>query len=157
MAQITLPDVKLPDFKLPDGLRDMSREDIVNAAKDVHLPKMEMPDIDFSNIELPKQISDRMPGRRRTNPILPIAGIVAVGAMIAAAWWLITSPLTGPRVKHALNGVRSRMTGERTDLVRYDDEQDLGSLLSEVEPSPVGANGHSSAALGSESLETATR
>ncbi len=65
MAQITLPDVKLPDFKLPDGLRDMSREDIVNAAKDVHLPKMEMPDIDFSNLELPKQISDRMPGRRK--------------------------------------------------------------------------------------------
>ena len=129
MAEITLPEVKLPDIKLPEGLREMTRDDIVHAAKDIHLPKFEMPDIDLSNAHLPKQVTDRMPGRRRTNPIVPIAVFVAVGAVIAAAWYFITSPVTGPRIRVAVNDLRSRMTGERTDLVRYDDDRDLGSLL----------------------------
>lgn len=129
MAEITFPEVKLPDIKLPEGLREMTRDDIVRAAKDVHLPKFEMPDIDLSKASLPKAVTDRMPGRRRTNPIVPIAVLVAVGAAIAAAWYLITSPVTGPRIRVAVNDLRSRMTGERTDLVRYDDDHDLGSLL----------------------------
>jgi hypothetical protein len=132
MAEITLPEVKLPDIKLPDGLREMSRDDIVQAAKDVHLPKkFELPDLDLSKANLPKQVTDRLPGRRRTNPILPIAAFLAVGAAIAAAWYLITSPVTGPRIRVAVNDLRSRVTGERTDLVRYDDDSDLGSLLPE--------------------------
>ncbi len=77
MPEINLPEVKLPEFKWADGLREMSRDDIVNAARDVRLPKKsDLPDIDLSKIELPKQISDRLPNRRRTNPILPIAGFV---------------------------------------------------------------------------------
>ncbi|HET9520058.1 MAG TPA: hypothetical protein VFO73_03330 [Candidatus Limnocylindrales bacterium] len=132
MAEITLPEVKLPDIKLPDGLREMSRDDIVQAAKDIHLPKkLEFPDLDLSKANLPKQVTDRLPGRRRTNPILPIAAFLAVGAAIAAAWYLITSPVTGPRIRVAVNDLRSRVTGERTDLVRYDDDKDLGSLLPE--------------------------
>jgi hypothetical protein len=132
MPEINLPEVKLPEFKWPDGLRDMSREDIVNAARDVRMPKRsDLPDIDLSKIELPKQISDRLPNRKRSNPLLPIAGFVAIGAAIAAAWWLITSPVTGPRIRHAVNDLKARMNGESNDLVRYDDESDLGSLLAE--------------------------
>jgi len=137
MPEITLPEVKLPEIKWPDGLRDMNREDIVNAARDVRMPKRsDLPDIDLSKIELPKQITDRLPNRKRTNPILPIAGLVAIGAAIAAAWWLITSPVTGPRIRHAVNDLKARMNGESNDLVRYDDESDLGSLLAD---SPTGS------------------
>ncbi len=136
MPEINLPEVKLPDFKWADGLREMSRDDIVNAARDVRMPKKsDLPDIDLSKIELPKQISDRLPNRRRTSPILPIAGFVAIGAVIAAAWWLITSPATGPRIRHAVNDLKARMNGESNDLVRYDDEKDLGSLLADS-PTP---------------------
>jgi hypothetical protein len=138
MPEINLPEVKLPEIKWPDGLRDMSREDIVNAARDVRMPKRsDLPDIDLSKIELPKQISDRLPNRKRSNPLLPIAGFVAIGAAIAAAWWLITSPVTGPRIRHAVNDLKARMNGESNDLVRYDDESDLGSLLAE---SPTAAS-----------------
>jgi len=153
MREITMPEVKLPDIKLPEGLREMSRDDIVQAAQDVRIPKMEMPKkiempdidlskIDLSKIELPKQITDRLPRRRRSNPFLPIAGIVAVAAMIAAAWWLITSPITGPRVRSAVNDLKLRMAGERNDMVRYDNDGDLGSLLAD--------NGHGRSTMGSE-------
>jgi hypothetical protein len=137
MPELNFPEVKLPKFKLPDVFRDMSRDDIVNAARDVRMPKMpDMPEfdlsrVDFSKLELPKQIEDRMPGRKRSNPLLPIAGFVAIGAAIAAAWWLITSPVTGPRVRGAINHLRSRVTGGSKDLVRYDGEADLDSLLTD--------------------------
>jgi len=132
MAEITLPDVKLPDIKLPEGLRDMTRDDIVQAAKDVRLPKkIELPDVDLSKAPLPKQLADRLPGRRRTNPLWPIAGFLAIGAAIAAAWYLVTSPVTGPRVRHAFYDLRARVTGQRNDVVRYDEDGDLGSLLTD--------------------------
>jgi hypothetical protein len=137
MPEINLPEVRLPDFKWPEGLRDMNREDIVNAARDVRLPKRsDLPDIDFSKIdlskvELPKQITDRMPNRKRPNPILPIAGLLAVGAAIVAAWFLITSPVTGPRIRSAVNELKARMNGESNGLVRYDNDSDLGSLLTD--------------------------
>ena len=137
MPEIKVPEVKLPEFKLPDGLRDMSREDIVNAAHDIRMPKRsDLPDIDLSKvdlskIELPKQIADRMPNRKRPNPILPIAGVLAVGAAIAAAWWLFTSSVTGPRIRSAVNDLKARMNGEPHDLVRYDSDVDLGSLVAD--------------------------
>jgi hypothetical protein len=137
MPDISLPEVKLPELKWPEGLRDMNRDDIVNAARDVRLPRRsDLPDvdlskIDFSKVELPKQISDHLPNRKRTNPILPIAGLVAIGALIAAAWWLITSPVTGPRIRSAVNDLKSRVNGEDNDLVRYDNDADLGSLLTD--------------------------
>jgi hypothetical protein len=132
MPEINLPEVRLPDFKLPDGLRDMSREDIVNAARDVRMPRMsDLPEIDLSKVELPKQIADRMPKRNRPNPILPIAGLLVVGAAIAAAWWLFTSSLTGPRIRSAVNDLKARMNGEPNDLVRYDSDVDLGSLVAD--------------------------
>jgi hypothetical protein len=137
MREIDMPDIKLPDIKLPEGLRDMTRDDIVRAAQDMRsqtmeLPKkIEMPDIDLSKIELPKQLTDRMPGRRRTNPLLPIAGLMVVGAAIAAIWWLFTSSLTGPRVRSAVSDLKQRVTGDSTDMVRYDNDENLGSLLSD--------------------------
>lgn len=139
MPDITLPEVKLPDIKLPEGLRDMTRDDIARAAGDVRLPKIdlpkrvEMPDIDLSRVDLPKPLADRLPRRKRSNPILPIAGLVAVGAAIATIWWLFTSAETGPRMRSAMNDLKARVTGQRTDLIRYDDDADLGSLLGSEE------------------------
>jgi hypothetical protein len=122
MPEFSFPEVKLPDIKWPDSLRDMSRDDIVNAARDVRLPRMsDLPDFDLSHVELPKQIADRLPRRSRPNPILPIAGLVAVAAAIAAAWWLITSPVTGPRIRNAIAALRSRVAGEINDHARNDD------------------------------------
>jgi hypothetical protein len=138
MREIVMPELKLPDIKLPEGLREMSRDDIVQAAHDLRIPsiprKIEMPDIDLSRIdlskvELPKQVRDRLPRRRRSNPLLPIAGIVALGAVIAGAWWLFTSSMTGPRVRSAVKDLKQRVTGESNDVVRYDNEDNLGSLL----------------------------
>ena len=132
MPEINLPEVKLPDIKLPEGLRDMSREDIVNAARDVRMPTMaDLPDIDLSKLELPDMIADRMPNRRRQNRLLPIAVVAGVGAAIAAAWWLVTSSVTGPRIRSAVSDLKSRVTGESNNLVRYDNEADLGSLLAD--------------------------
>src|SRR6185295_8121286 len=107
MPDISLPEIHLPDVKLPGGLRDMNRHDIQNAINDRLPKKVEMPDVDLSKIDLPKAvedrlsqvekavnrldlpkaIEDRMPGRKRSNPILPLAALLAIGSMFAAAWW----------------------------------------------------------------------
>jgi hypothetical protein len=154
MPDISLPDIHLPDFKLPEGLRDMNRHDIQNAIGDRMPKKIEMPDVDLSKVELPKAIEDRLsqiekainkidlskvdlpkvvedrlPGRKRTNPILPVAALVAVGSMIAAAWWLITSPGASIKVRETADRIKARVTGQETGMVRYDDDADLGSLL----------------------------
>ena len=115
MREITMPEVKLPDIRLPEGLREMSRDDIVQAAHDVrssmHMPKkIDMPDIDLSKVdlsridlskvELPRQLTDRLPQRRRRNPLLPIAGVLAVGAMIAGVWFL--QPIADVKCQQAI-------------------------------------------------------
>jgi hypothetical protein len=152
MPDFSLPEVHLPDIKLPEGLRDMNRHDIQNAISDRMPKKVQMPDIDLSNVELPKAVEDRlskvekainrmdlpkvvqdrMPGRKRTNPLLPIAAFVAVMSMFAAAWWLITSPTASLKVREMAGRIKTRVTGEETGLERYDNDTDLGSLL----PSP---------------------
>jgi hypothetical protein len=134
MAEITMPEIKLPDVKLPDGLRDMTKDDIVKAAKDatkdVKMPKkITIPDIDLSKVELPDEIADRMPGRKRTNPFVPLLALTVIGLAFVAAWWLFTSATTGPRVRRAVDDIRSKMNGEPSDLVRYDNDNDLGSLV----------------------------
>ena len=149
MPDISLPEIHLPDIKLPDGLRDMNRHDIQNAISDRMPKKIEMPDVDLSKVELPKAIEDRLdkvekaiskidlpksvesrlPGRKRSNPILPVAALLAVGSMFAAAWWLITSPTAGDKVREATDRLKARIGGRETGLQRYDDDGDLGSLL----------------------------
>src|SRR5262245_41286251 len=139
MPEITLPEVKLrevklPEVKLPDGLRDMNRDDIVEAVREIKLPKtIKLPDVDLSEIELPDAIADRMPGRRRTNPLMPILALTVVGLAVVAAWWLFTSASTGPRMRRAVGDLKSRMNGEANELVRYDDETNLGSLIGQQE------------------------
>ena len=139
MPDITMPEVKLPDVKLPEGLRDMNRHDIQAAFNDRMPKKADLPDIDLSkaqksverrlrDVDLPKVVEDRLP-RRRTNPVLPIAAFLAVSAAIAAAWWLITSPTAAVRVRETADRTWRKVTGRTTDLVRFDDEDDLTSLL----------------------------
>ena len=136
MPEITLPEIHLRDVKLPDGLRDMNRQDIANAIGNVKadLKKLEMPDIDLSKVELPKAIEDRLPNRKRSNKLMPLLGLAAVGSMIAAAWYLITSPTAGTKIRETADRLWTKATGRTTDLGRYDDEQDLGSLLQNQDP-----------------------
>ncbi|MEO5941068.1 MAG: hypothetical protein ABIZ72_08750 [Candidatus Limnocylindrales bacterium] len=149
MPDLSLPEIHFPDIKLPEGLRDMNRHDIQNAIGDRLPKKIEMPDVDLSKVDLPKALDDRlgqlekainkldlpkavenrMPGRKRSNPILPLAAILAVGSMFAAAWFLITSPTASTKVREAADRIKSRVTGQETALERFDDDHDLGSLL----------------------------
>jgi hypothetical protein len=146
MPEITLPEVRLPDVKLPEGLREMNRKDIQNALNDrmpkkidlpdVDLSKIDMSKIDLSKVELPKAVEDRLPKavearlpNRRSNPFLPLAAFAAVMAGIAAAWWLITSPTAATRVRETADRTWRKVTGQQTDMVRYDDDDDLRSLL----------------------------
>ena len=154
MPDLSLPEFHFPDIKLPDGLRDMTRQDIQNAIGDRMPKKIEMPAIDLSNvdlpkavedrlgriekaiskIDLPKAVEDRMPGRRkRANPILPIAALLAIGSMFAAAWWLITSPTASIKVRETADRIKTRFTRAETGMTRYDDPTDLGSLLPDLD------------------------
>lgn len=137
MPDITLPEIHLPDVKLPEGLRDMNRKDIQAAIGDRVPKKIELPDVDLSKIdlskvdlskiELPKAVENRLPGRRRTNPILPVAAFLAIGSLVAAAWWLITSPTAMVRVRDTADRVRSRLGW--TNIDETDAEDRLESLL----------------------------
>ena len=141
MPDISLPELHLPDVKLPEALRDMNRKDVQKAISDFNPPQLpkriEMPDIDLSKIEmpkalegrLPKSIEDRLPMKRRSNPILPLAALVAIGSMIAAAWWLITTPDAATRVRETADRLRLKLTGQPSDVVLYDDDGNLSSLL----------------------------
>jgi hypothetical protein len=153
MPDLSLPEIHLPDLKLPEGLRDMNRHDIQNAIGDRMPKKIEMPDIDLSKvdlpkavedrlnklekainkIDLPKAVEDRMPGRKRSNPIRPLAALLAVGTMFVAAWYLITSPTAATRVREAADRIKAKVTGQETGLERFDDDKDLGSLLPDPE------------------------
>jgi hypothetical protein len=116
-----MPDIKLPEVHLPEGLRDMRREDIQQAMSDVRLPhvdvadvarnlpkNLKMPTVDLSKVELPAAIEQRIPGRRRRNPVRPVllAGLV----LGAAAWLLLASPIA-PRIRRGIDDLRFRMTG----------------------------------------------
>src|SRR4029079_12177383 len=153
MTEITLPEVNVPDIKLPDGLRDMNRDDIVEVVREVKLPKdmkmpktIKLPDVDLSKVELPDavidrlpdSIADRMPRRRGPNPILALMALTVVWLVFVVAWYLITSPTAGTRVRRAVEDIRSRMNGEENGLIRYDDETDLGSLVGqESQQTPI--------------------
>src|SRR5215210_6295914 len=137
MPDITLPEIHLPEVKLPEGLRDMTRQDIQNAIGDRFPRRIEMPDVDLSKVELPKAVESRLPkalesrlpNRRRQNPIMPIAAILAIGSLVAAAWWLITSPTAMTRVRETTDRIRARINGGSTALQPYDNADELGSLL----------------------------
>jgi hypothetical protein len=153
MPDLSLPQIHLPDIKLPDGFRDMNRHDIQNAISDRMPRKVEMPDIDLSKVDLPKAVEDRLskvekalskmdlpkavesrlPGRKRTNPILPIAAILAIGSMFVAAWWLISSPNASVKVRETAGRIKARVSGQESGLQRYDNDTDLGSLLPDPE------------------------
>jgi hypothetical protein len=154
MPEITMPEVKLPDIKLPEGLRDMNKKDIQAALNDRLPKKVEVPDVDLSKVEIPKAVDERLKRvekwvdsvdlsktaagkalderihpRRRPNPLLPIAALIAVLSAMAAAVWLITSPTATSRVRETADRTWRKVTGQNTDLMVRDDDADLASLL----------------------------
>jgi len=52
--------------------------------------------------------------------------------MIAAAWWLITSPSASLKVRETADRIKARVAGE-TAVTRYDNDTDLGSLLPDTD------------------------
>jgi hypothetical protein len=124
-----LQDVDLSKVELPKAV-EARLSQIEKAVSKIDLGKA-VHDLEkaASKVELPKAVEDRLPGRKRQNRILPVAALVAVGSMIAAAWWLITSPDATMKVKDAAYRLRARITGEELLPVRYDQDADLGSLL----------------------------
>ena len=145
MPDITLPEVKLPDIKLPDGLRDMNRRDIQNALSDRMPKKVEMPDVDLSKVgsaegddrlealqksvdstgskdlDLPKAVEDRLPGAGRIRSCRSPRSSRS-SPRSRRPWWLITSPTAAVKVRDTADRTWRKVTGQKTDLVRRDDE-----------------------------------
>jgi hypothetical protein len=138
MPTITVPEVRLPKV-------DLSQ---------IELPKMDLPKVDLSQIELPKfdlgqidlprEIEERMPGRRRTNP-LPFV-MIGLGILAFGAWLVAWSPIA-PRIRAAVSDARARIgidgasTGSPSaDEVESLDEYDVDPLAF-GEPEPVLASG----------------
>jgi hypothetical protein len=130
MPTITLPEMDLTKVRIPE----------------VDLSKVDLPKVDLSKLELPKAVEGHVKtvtdwadglelpkaGREeRSNglPFLPIAAFVAVIAAIAAAFWLVTSPTAATRVRDSADRTWRKVTRQTTDMVRYDAEDDLASLL----------------------------
>lgn len=133
-----MPEIKLPEVRLPEGLREMRREDIQQTMADFRMPKVErpknlrlpkfdvdLPKVDLSKIEMPAGIEDRMPGRKRRNPI-PM--LLAAGVAIGAAVWLVAASPLAPAIRRAARDLRSRlgMTDvPMEELDELDDELEL--------------------------------
>ena len=162
MPDLSLPEIHLPDIKLPDGLRDMNRHDIQSAINDRVPKRIEMPDVDLSKVDLPKAVEnrldqieraigrldlpkaveDRLPRRKRSNPLLPLAALAAVGSMFVGAWWLITSPTAGTRLRWTVDRVKAKIMGAETAVQRFDDDGELTSLLPNPDQTrPASENG----------------
>jgi hypothetical protein len=120
-----MPDIDLSKVDLSKV--DLSKIDLPKAVEN-RLDRIEKA---INKLDLPKAVEDRMPGRKRSNPILPLAAILAIGSMFAAAWYLITSPTASTKVREAADRIKARVTGAETGLERYDNDANLGSLLPE--------------------------
>jgi hypothetical protein len=136
MPELTMPEVRLKDVKRPEV--DLSKVEMpkIDLSKvelpKVDLSKVEMPKVDLSKIEMPKidlSKMTRQPQQRNGFPFLPIAAFVAVMAAIGAALWLVTSPTATTRVRESADRTWRKVTRQATDMIRYDEDDDLASLL----------------------------
>ena len=125
MPELTIPEVRLTDIKLPEV--DLTKVEMPK----VDLSKVELPKIDLSKIDLPKMELPRITREQRGSgfPFLPITAFVAVIAAIGAALWLITSPTATTRVRDTADRTWRKVTRQATDMIRYDEDGDLASLL----------------------------
>ncbi|MDQ2964755.1 MAG: hypothetical protein M3R57_02785 [Chloroflexota bacterium] len=123
MPEIKFPEVRFPEFKLPEGLRDISREDIQKAMSDVKLPDMKMPDVKLpKRSDIAKSVEKALPTRPGPSPV-PFAVLAMLGGLVVG-WILATSPMTGPRISAAIDGVRQKIDDWRSGADGADDELD---------------------------------
>jgi hypothetical protein len=124
MPEISIPEVRLPkalremsrddiqhaisEVRLPKGLRELGMEDIQRAIGDIQLPAVDLPDkIVIPRVEIDtKAIQQRLPGRRRRRNRLPFLVIGGI-ALLAAAWFLLTSTSLAPRLRNAVSRMRA--------------------------------------------------
>ncbi len=127
MHELTMPEVRLKDIKLPEV--DLTKVELPK----VDLSRVELPKVDLSKVELPKLELTKVTREQRSAgfPFLPIAAFVAVIAAIGAALWLITSPTATTRVRESADRTWRKVTRQATDVIRYDEDNDLASLLPE--------------------------
>lgn len=149
MPEIVLPEVRLPEvdlskIKVPDVDRskvDLSKVDVPKALEDGRKAVEDWASsIDLSKIGSNlKAAPDTIAGRRRSNPILPIAVLIAVLSAMAATVWLINSPSAGPRIRSSADRAWRKVRGQETAVERFDDADDLASLLPDRNGHPSGS------------------
>lgn len=119
MPDVKLPEMNLPEFDLQDFVRDR-RDDLTAAAERVRseFSDMEMPRVDLPGIRDIRRAAareiDQPPSRM---PFL--AGAAIVGILVG--WILAVSPVTGPRIRGAIGGLRERFDAWRSGANDWDD------------------------------------
>ena len=118
MPTLTLPEMKLPEFDLQEIVRDR-RDDLVDAAERVRdeMSHIERPNVERPRVELPKLNDIRRAAAREIDPgpspLIPfVAGAAIVGLLVG--WMLAMSPVTGPRIRSAVAGMRDRFDSWRS-------------------------------------------
>lgn len=147
MPTLTLPEMKLPEFDLQEIVRDR-RDDLVDAAErvrdeisHVERPNVELPRVELPRVELPRLADIRRAAAREIDPgpspMIPfVAGAAIVGLLVG--WMLAMSPVTGPRIRGAIGGLRDRFDSWRSGSadLETDDVDAMTSARSEPTPLP---------------------
>ncbi len=120
---------------------------------EVDLTRVELPKVDLTKVELPKLVEERVKavgdwaesielprvgGERRSGgfPFVPIIAFIAVISAIGAALWLMTSSGASSRVRDTADRTWRKVTRQPTDIIRYDADDDLASLLPSADDAP---------------------
>jgi hypothetical protein len=116
---VKLPEMNLPEFDLQDFVRDR-RDDLAAAAGRVRdeLSDLEMPRVDLPGIrDIRRSAANEIDPRPSRMPFL--AGAAIVGVLVG--WILAVSPVTGPRIRSAIGGLRDRFDAWRAGANDWDD------------------------------------
>jgi hypothetical protein len=121
---VKLPEMNLPEFDLQDFVRDR-RDDLTAVAgrvrdelSELEMPRMEMPRVDLPGIrDIRRAAAHEIDPRPSRMPFL--AGAVIVGVLVG--WILAVSPVTGPRIRSAIGGLRDRFDAWRSGANDWDD------------------------------------
>jgi hypothetical protein len=132
LPEVKLPDMKMPEIDLPDVVRDR-RDDLTAAAGRV---RDELPELELPRVDLPRIRDLRRAAAREIDPSpsrLPfLAGAALVGLLVG--WILAMSPITGPRIRSSLRGLRERFDAWRTGPNDWDADEAGEDTATYVDP-----------------------
>jgi hypothetical protein len=137
LPEIKRPEMKMPDIAVPEAVRER-RDDLTAAVgrvrdemPDFELPRMELPKVDLPNIR-----DLRRAGARELDPSpsrLPFLAGAAIVALLVG-WILAMSPITGPRIRSAIGGLRDRFDAWRTGGNVWDADEAGEDTATYVDP-----------------------